>query len=77
MTTKHFMICLIITSVGSLFIVFLIEMLTSNKKDYPIKVLVKQNYNSIIFEADSVRGDTIYKDNIYIINKNIENVVFE
>ncbi len=55
-------------------------------KQYPIEV---QTYWSttgyasypkkykLIMEADSVKGDTIYKDGIFIVNKNILNIEFK
>lgn len=50
-------------------------------KDYPIEVLTYSNRKDIIdyisVDADSVKGDSIYKDGNMIVNKNIVNVVFK
>jgi hypothetical protein len=50
-------------------------------KEYPIKVQTywtsgsMQSYPDM--EADSVKGDTIWKDGNKIVNKNIINVIFK
>lgn len=51
------------------------------QKEYPVKVDVCYEtkgywYNNTI-ECDSIKGDTIYKDSLSIINKNIINVSFK
>ena len=50
-------------------------------KDYPIEVLTYSNRKDIIsytaVDADSVIGDSIFKDGNMIINRNIVNVVFK
>ena len=50
-------------------------------KDYPIEVLTYSNRKDIIsytaVDADSVIGDSIFKDGNMIVNKNIVNVVFK
>lgn len=51
------------------------------QKEYPVKVDVCYEtkgywYNDVI-ECDSVKGNTIYKDSLCIINKNIVNITFK
>ena len=50
-------------------------------KKYPIEVQTHwstdQGASYPIMEADSVIGDTIYKDGISIVNKNILNITFK
>jgi hypothetical protein len=51
------------------------------QKEYPVKVNVCYEtkgywYNDVV-ECDSVKGDTIYKDSLCIINKNIVNITFK
>lgn len=50
-------------------------------KKYPIEVLTNWSTDGyqghLSMEADSVKGDTIYKDGLGIVNKNIINVVFK
>ena len=52
-----------------------------DKKNYPIKIVVfyEDKYSKFNdnFECDSVKNDTIYKDGIFIINKNIINTSFK
>lgn len=70
--------------------VFIIGMITGGyvidnerkpTKTYPIEVRCHwatdgyQDHPTM--EADSVKGDTIYKDGIYIVNKNIVNIQFK
>lgn len=50
------------------------------QKDYPVKVEVcyeTKDYWYTKIECDSVKGDTIYKDSLSIVNKNIVNVTFK
>jgi hypothetical protein len=51
------------------------------QKEYPIKVDVcyetKGYWYKDVVECDSVKGDTIYKDSLCIINKNIVNITFK
>jgi len=53
---------------------------TKSNKQYPIEIRCYWESGSMqsypIMEADSVRGDTIYKDGIFIVNKNIKNIEF-
>ena len=50
-------------------------------KHYPIEVLTHwetgQNGGYPSIEADSVKGDTIWRDGLMIINKNIINIKFK
>jgi hypothetical protein len=50
-------------------------------KHYPIEVLThwetSQSGGYPIMDADSVKGDTIYKDGLRIVNKNIINIQFK
>ena len=50
-------------------------------KHYPIEVLTHwetgQNGGYPSIEADSVKGDTIWRDGLMIINKNIVNIKFK
>ena len=52
-----------------------------NTKYYPIEVLTHwetgQNGGYPSIEADSVKGDTIWRDGLMIINKNIINIKFK
>lgn len=52
-----------------------------NTKHYPIEVScyweTEQASHYPTMEADSVKGDTIYKDGLGIVNKNIKNVQFK
>lgn len=57
------------------------SLLNSNKKNYPISISLfyEDRYAKFndSFDCDSVRNDTIYKDGIFIINKNIINTSFK
>ena len=50
-------------------------------KNYPIEVNVywetEQTQHYPTMDADSVKGDTIYKDGLGIVSKNIKNVIFK
>jgi hypothetical protein len=54
---------------------------SNTKKDYPIEVRCYWNTNGYqsypTMDADSVKGDIIWKDGISIVNKNIINVSFK
>ena len=54
---------------------------TKPTKKYPIKVScyweTNQTSSYPTMDADSVKGDTIYKDGLGIVNKNIKNVSFK
>jgi hypothetical protein len=55
----------------------------SNKpsKNYPIEVRCYWNHGSYadypIIQCDSIKGDTLWKDGLMIINKNIINIEFK
>ena len=53
----------------------------SETKEYPVEVHCQYGfgYNTVseTMDADSVRGNTIYKDGQWIVNKNIINVKFK
>jgi hypothetical protein len=50
-------------------------------KNYPIEVSCHWETGQVSYyptmEADSVKGDSIWKDGVMIINKNIKNVEFK
>ena len=50
-------------------------------KDYPIEVRCYWNHGSYadypVIQCDSIKGDTLWKDGLMIINKNIINVEFK
>ena len=50
-------------------------------KDYPVIVTVcyetKTYWYTDYIECDSVNNDTIFKDGLSIINKNIKNIIFK
>lgn len=50
-------------------------------KEYPVEVTVcyetKTYWYTDYIECDSVKGDTIWKDGLSIINNNIKNIVFK
>jgi len=54
---------------------------TTPTKNYPIEVScyweTDQTQHYPTMDADSVKGDTIYKDGLKIVNKNIKNVIFQ
>jgi len=54
---------------------------TKPTKNYPIEVQTHWQTNQVssypTMEADSVKGDSIWKDGVMIINKNIKNVEFK
>ena len=54
---------------------------TKPTKNYPIEVScyweTEQAAHDPNMEADSVKGDTVYKDGLGIVNKNIKNIKFK
>ena len=70
--------CLLI---GYLFGFMVFSMPKLPQKKYPVKIDVcyetKGYWYTDAIECDSVKGDTIYKDSLTIINKNIVNVTFK
>ena len=55
--------------------------ITTSKKQYPIEVTTHYETGGYWYansmDADSVKGDTIYKDGSMIVNKNIINIEFK
>jgi hypothetical protein len=49
------------------------------KKRYPIEVHLTSEGSDgyLTMKADSVRGDTVWKDGLWIVNRNIVNVTFK
>lgn len=51
------------------------------QKEYPVEVEVcyqtKNYWYTKTIECDSLKGDTIYKDDLFVVNKNIVNVTFK
>jgi hypothetical protein len=78
---KYFWYPLIMLIVGILLGVFMPSSKSSKTKQYPIEVRCSwstygfQSYPTM--DADSVKGDTIYKDELSIVNKNIVNINFK
>lgn len=74
-------ISFILMVVSIISLIVLTSTIKTNKKHYPIEVLTHwstdgyQGHPSM--EADSVKGDTIYKDGLGIVNKNIINIKFK
>ena len=79
-TIKQICIAIILICVGALIGINLPDNKT-NKKNYPIEVQTHWQTNQVssypTIEADSVKGDTIWKDGNKIVNKNIINVAFK
>jgi hypothetical protein len=54
---------------------------TKPTKNYPIEVScyweTEQASHYPTMDADSVKGDTIYKDGLGIVSKNVKNVIFK
>jgi hypothetical protein len=78
---KYFWYPIGILVVGILLGVFLSSPKPSKTKKYPIEVQCywsTYGYSSYpTMDADSVKGDTIYKDGLNIVNKNIINIEFK
>jgi hypothetical protein len=78
---KYFWYPIIMLVVGIVLGVFLPSPKSSKTKEYPIEVQchwITYGYASYpIMDADSVKGDTIWKDGNKIVNKNIINVTFK
>ena len=74
-------ISFILMVVSIISLIVLTSTIKTNKKHYPIEVLTHwstdgyQGHPSM--EADSVKGDTIWKDGRKIVNKNIINITFK
>ena len=82
---KYFLYSIVMFIVGLIFGLILGVLNSSPKspktKEYPIKVHCywsTDGYQSYpTMDADSVIGDTVYKDGLKIVNKNIINVNFK
>jgi hypothetical protein len=78
---KYFWYPIVMLVVGIVLGVFLPSPKSSKTKEYPIEVTCSYQsdtyYYSNYMDADSVKGDTIWKDGNKIVNKNIINVTFK
>ena len=78
---KHLLYNLIMFIVGIIAGVLMPSPKSTKTKEYPIEVHCywsTDGYQSFpTMDADSVIGDTIYKDGLKIVNKNIINVEFK
>jgi len=78
---KYFWYPIVMLVVGIVLGVFLPSPKSSKTKEYPIEVTcgyeTDHYYYSKYMDADSVKGDTIWKDGNKIVNKNIINVTFK
>ena len=75
-------ICVLIMGISSgILIGVSLDCEHENTKQYPIEVLTNWSTDGYqghpTMDADSVKGDTIWKDGNRIVNKNIINVVFK
>ena len=79
--TKLQKISFILMVVSIISLIVLTSTTKTNKKHYPIEVRchweTSQSSYYPTMEADSVKGDTIWKDGNKIVNKNIKNVEFK
>ena len=79
--TKLQKISFILMVVSIISLIVLSSTIKKNKKHYPIEVRchweTSQSSYYPTMEADSVKGDTIWKDGNKIVNKNIINVIFK
>jgi len=79
--TKLQKISFILMVVSIISLIVLTSTIKTNKKHYPIEVRchweTSQSSYYPTMEADSVKGDTIWKDGNRIVNKNIKNVEFK
>jgi hypothetical protein len=69
---------------GGIFAIVLNKILPSTSKPtkhYPIEVLSHWSAKGLggypTMECDSIKGDTVYKDGLFIVNKNIVNTQFK
>lgn len=78
---KYFWYPIVMLIVGILLGIFMPSPKPSKTKEYPIEVRCYWSTNGYQsypgMEADSVKGDTIWKDGLSIVNKNIINVNFK
>jgi hypothetical protein len=79
--TKLQKISFILMVVSIISLIVLTSTIKTNEKHYPIEVRchweTSQSSYYPTMEADSVKGDTIWKDGNKIVNKNIKNVEFK
>ena len=79
--TKLQKISFILMVVSIISLIVVTSTIKTNKKHYPIEVScyweTEQASHYPTMEADSVKGDTIYKDGLGIVNKNIINIKFK
>jgi len=78
---KYFWYPIVMLIVGILLGVSMSPSKSSKTKQYPIEVRCYWSTNGYQsypkMDADSVKGDTIWKDGLSIVNKNIVNVNFK
>ena len=74
-------ISFILMVVSIISLIVLTSTIKTNKKHYPIEVLTNWSTDGYqghpTMDADSVKGDTIWKDGRKIVNKNIINITFK
>ena len=74
-------ISFILMVVSIISLIVLTSTIKTNKKHYPIEVLTHWSTYGYqghpTMDADSVKGDTIWKDGRKIVNKNIINITFK
>jgi hypothetical protein len=79
--TKLQKISFILMVISIISLIVLTSTTKTNKKHYPIEVSCHWETGQVSYyptmEADSVKGDSIWKDGLMIINKNIKNVEFK
>jgi hypothetical protein len=79
--TKLQKISFILMVISIISLIVLTSTIKTNKKHYPIEVSCHWETGQVSYyptmEVDSVKGDSIWKDGIMIINKNIKNVEFK
>lgn len=78
---KYFWYPIVMLIVGLILGIFLPSPKPSKTKEYPIEVTTHYETGGYWYanymDADSVIGDTIYKDGLKIVNKSIINVEFK
>jgi hypothetical protein len=78
---KYFAFAIPVFIIGMITGGYIIDNERKPTKTYPIDVrccwTTSQAASYPTMEADSVKGDTIYNDGIYIVNKNIINIQFK
>ena len=78
---KYFVYPIVMFIVGLILFLFLPHPKSSKTKEYPITVQCYWETNGLqswpSMDVDSVKGDTIWKDGLSIVNKNITNIQFK